>query len=69
MKTVILSGFCEFSYAREAMRYGAVDYLNKPVNLREVEALLERLRADFIEEKRVQEWCAITGSKGCYYRL
>ena len=36
VKTVILSGFSEFSYAREAIRYGAVDYLTKPVNLKEV---------------------------------
>ena len=44
VKTVILSGFSEFSYAKEAIRYGAVDYLTKPVNLKEVEALLERLK-------------------------
>lgn len=55
VKSVILSGFSEFSYAREAIRYGAVDYLNKPVNLKEVEELLERLRREFQEEKRDQE--------------
>ena len=52
---MILSGFSEFSYAREAIRYGAVDYLNKPVNLKEVEELLERLGKDFMEERRAQE--------------
>ena len=55
VKSVILSGFSEFSYAREAIRYGAVDYLNKPVNLKEVEELLERLGKDFMEERRAQE--------------
>lgn len=51
VKTVILSGFSEFSYAREAIRYGAVDYLSKPVNLKEVEALLERLRQELVRER------------------
>lgn len=55
VKTVILSGFSEFSYAREAIRYGAVDYLTKPVNLKEVEALLERLKEEFEKEDREQE--------------
>ena len=36
VKCVILSGFSDFSYAQEALRYGASDYLTKPVNLREV---------------------------------
>lgn len=56
IKSVILSGFSDFSYAREALRLGAVDYLTKPVQLQEIEALLDRLRADFEqlqEEARV----------------
>ena len=55
IKTVILSGFSEFSYAREAIRYGAVDYLSKPVNLQEVETLLDRLKAEFEKEGREKE--------------
>ncbi len=50
-RAVILSGFSEFSYAREALRLGAVDYLTKPVNLKEVEELLDRLKADFERER------------------
>ena len=30
VKVIFLSGYQEFSYAREAVRYGAVDYLLKP---------------------------------------
>ena len=41
---VILSGYSDFDYAKEAMRYGAVEYLTKPVNLREVEQFLDRMR-------------------------
>lgn len=51
IKSVILSGFSEFSYAREALRYGAVDYLSKPVNLKEVGSLLDRMREEFEEEE------------------
>lgn len=47
VKCIILSGFADFSYAQEAMRYGALDYLTKPVNLGEVEALLDRMRQEF----------------------
>jgi two-component system response regulator YesN len=38
---VILSGYAEFSYAQEALRYGCADYILKPV---EKEKLLEILR-------------------------
>ena len=51
VKTVILSGFSEFSYAKEAIRYGAYDYLNKPVNLKEIEELLDRLALEFQKEE------------------
>lgn len=51
VKSVILSGFSDFTYAREAIRYGAVDYLTKPVNLGEVEALLSRLGAEFTKQQ------------------
>lgn len=55
IKSIILSGFSEFSYAKEAMRYGAIDYLNKPVNLKEIEELLKRLKEMFADEKKEQE--------------
>lgn len=47
VKSVILSGYSDFSYAQEAIRNGAVDYLTKPVILKDIEALLERLKAEF----------------------
>ena len=40
VKTVVLSGYSDFDYAKDAIRYGAVEYLTKPVNLGEVEELL-----------------------------
>lgn len=36
-KVIFVSGYQEFSYAQEAVRYGAVDYLLKPVEKEELE--------------------------------
>lgn len=38
----VLSGYQEFEYARGALQQGAVDYLLKPLNVSELEALLAR---------------------------
>lgn len=51
---VILSGYSDFTYAREALRYGAFDYLTKPVILSEVGALLDRLHASFDQNQELQ---------------
>lgn len=42
---IFLSGHADFSYAREALRYGAVDYLVKPVGDDELAAALGKARA------------------------
>jgi len=55
IRSVILSGYSDFSYAQEAIRNGAIDYLTKPVVLKDIEALLERLRGEFaIRQKESQ---------------
>lgn len=41
-KTIILSGYDSFSYAQQALRYGAIDYLLKPCRSTEI---LEKLEA------------------------
>ena len=51
---IILSGYAEFEYAKEAIKIGVAQYLSKPINseelLKEVDALAVK-----IEEKRQEE--------------
>ena len=49
---IILSGYEEFSYAKEALRYGAKDYLLKPVEISEVQKCLEGVRKEIIAHRK-----------------
>ncbi len=50
---VIISGFAQFEYAKEAIKKGAFDFLLKPINVKENDALLERLKAKL--DQKAQE--------------
>ncbi len=43
--TIVISGYDEFEYAREALTYGAVDYILKPVDSDDVAQMGKRLHA------------------------
>lgn len=49
-EVIFLSGYAEFSYAQDALRMGAYDYLLKPFNIEEMPAFLKRLRL-FLDKK------------------
>lgn len=53
-KTIILSGYDSFSYAQQALRYGAVDYLLKPCRSTEILEKLETA-ARALEGKKAEE--------------
>lgn len=42
IKLVFISAYQEFAYAREAVQYGALDYLVKPVNTGQLEQVVIR---------------------------
>lgn len=49
-KFIFASGFQEFSYAKEALRHGAVDYLLKPVGRRDLETALKKATQQLKEQ-------------------
>lgn len=51
---VILSGYSDFEYSRQALKAGAVDYILKPVSESELAGLMLRLRKE-IEQRRSRE--------------
>lgn len=52
---VLLSGYSEFEYARSAIRYGVLDYLNKPVNQNLLYKVLESARKTVEDKKGVKK--------------
>lgn len=52
-KFIFISGFQEFSYAQTAVRYGAVDYLLKPVRARDLEDSVKKAIAALQNQKTV----------------
>ena len=52
-KVIFLSGYQEFSYAKEAVKYGAEDYLLKPIGAKELEQVVEQVIIKIKEEESV----------------
>uniref|UniRef100_A0A7C4TAB2 Sigma-54-dependent Fis family transcriptional regulator n=1 Tax=candidate division WOR-3 bacterium TaxID=2052148 RepID=A0A7C4TAB2_UNCW3 len=52
---IILTGFSTVESAVKAMKLGAYDYLNKPVNLDELEILINRIQNEIITHQEVEE--------------
>ena len=51
MKMVLLSGFYEFEYAKQAIKYQVNDYILKPIVKDELLQVLEAFRKEFIENR------------------
>ena len=55
IKIVLITGYDEFSYAREALRLGVEDYILKPITKEEVISLLEKLVINIREEQEEEK--------------
>lgn len=40
---VMLTGYAEFSYAKKALKYGAIDYILKPAGLEDIQRVMEQI--------------------------
>ena len=57
MKFIIISGFSDFEYAREAIQLKVYDYLLKPVSQKDINDVLLRLQKDLeLEEEDYQNY-------------
>lgn len=52
---IIISGYNDFSYAQQAVRYGVLDYVLKPINENEIVKTLHKLRDKFSAQKQLQD--------------
>jgi Response regulator receiver domain./Bacterial regulatory helix-turn-helix proteins, AraC family. len=55
MRIIIVSGYDDFTYAKEALRLGVNDYLLKPIGADELINLTKKLCKEIIEERREQD--------------
>lgn len=53
-KVIFVSGYQEFSYARKAVKYGAVDYLLKPVEQEELKSALKKAMGLVDDQSRLK---------------
>lgn len=55
IKVIILSGYCEFEYARRSMQYGVSDFLAKPVKLDTLKETLEKVSHELKMSRQARE--------------
>src|SRR5690606_6552686 len=48
---IILTGYDEFAYARQAIQYQVIDYCLKPIDKQEILTLLRKVAKEIMEEK------------------
>ena len=51
VQTILISGYAEFKYAQAALRNGALDYILKPIQEKELIQILEKLAAVLLPEQ------------------
>ena len=66
MQIIMLSGKAEFEYARQSMRLGAVDYLLKPIDVKELMKCVENAVIQFhqVQKKLEEDLQSLIGDSG-----
>ncbi|SFT06656.1 response regulator [Paenibacillus sp. BC26] len=54
-RIIVLSGYSDFQYAKQAIGFGVSEYELKPVKIKSLTALVDRLKDAVLEEKRIEE--------------
>lgn len=54
-KFIILSGYSDFSYAQEAIRFGVIYYLTKPIDEDELEKAVRKAKQAILEERSTEK--------------
>lgn len=54
-KVIIISGYSDFDYLKTAIQYGAVDYELKPIRVKNLIALINKVKEDILKEKTTEE--------------
>lgn len=60
---IVLSGYQEFDYVKEALRYGAIDYLVKPIDAEELVKVLQKAH------QRLDQQVKIDATKRYYLEM
>lgn len=55
IKVILLSGYSDFEYAKSAVRYKVTDYILKPTDFDELNAVFDRLRIEFSDDNAMKE--------------
>lgn len=55
IKVILLTGYKDFGYAQQALRYGVVDYLLKPSSFESLFESIERIENEIMKEKNLNK--------------
>lgn len=68
-RTIVVSGFEEFNYAVEVLRYGVRDYILKPIEREKIIAILKKFEAEIIEEETQKDLIHQIGNQQFKYLI
>ena len=68
-KVIILSGYNEFEYARNALKYQVTDYLLKPLNDNDLSDVLMNVREQLDGERQDHPGSSVTGREMDFHDL